>query len=84
MSTLDISKYDFTVAQGRAEFIADTPSGIYPGKNVDGDDIMVFVQRGEGMEIKTRHADKPRFWECVSYDAYGWQESVSYESADTE
>jgi len=51
----------------------------YHGTNVDGDEVWLFVQKDQGLVIKTKHAAKPKWWECVSYDADGDPEGVTYE-----
>lgn len=53
----------------------------YEGVNVDGDPVHVFVQKDECMVIKTNHKAKPKWWECVEYDADGYQVGVTYEVA---
>jgi hypothetical protein len=52
------------------------------GKNIDGVRVHVFVQKDEGMVIKTCHSAKPNFWECVEFDADGYKVGVSYEPFD--
>jgi len=65
-----------------AKIIADCENWDgYEGKNIDGEDVLVFVQKGDCMVIKTRHKAKPRFWECVEYDSDGLQVGVMYEAA---
>lgn len=82
METLKaIDQLDFSSREARAKFIHNNESGIYEGKNVDGEYVMVFLQNSIGMTIKTRHTSKPRWFECVSIDSDGFQESVTYELA---
>ena len=40
---------------------------------------IVLLEQGQGMEVKTRHTEKPDWYECVHYDRDGYQEAVSYE-----
>ena len=71
--------YDFTTAEGRQAFIQTEESGIYEGINADGDKVFIFLEKCQGMDIWTNHKVKPKWWEVVAYDAYGYPESVSYE-----
>lgn len=64
----------------RAIFSDCMESGMYEGKNVDGEETRIFLEQGGGMIIKTCHTAKPRFWECVYFDKDGYQEAVSYEA----
>lgn len=68
--------------EGRKEFIKIAPSGLYTGKNVDGEDVITIVSQGFGMTVKTRHNNKPKWWECVDYDKFGDVECVTYEVAE--
>lgn len=68
--------------EGRQEFISRVPSGIYGGKNEDGEEVITIVSQGFGMTIKTKHHEKPNWWECVDYDELGCMECVTYEKAD--
>lgn len=74
-----IDQLDFSSREVRAKFIHDNESGIYEGKNIDGEYVMVFLQNSVGMTIKTCHTDKPHWFECVGIDSEGFQEFVSYE-----
>lgn len=53
----------------------------YTGTNIDGDFVLVSIH-GNGATIKTNHKSKPRWLECVHYDANGYQECVTYEPFD--
>ena len=70
--------YPLDTLENRAKFIREMESDLYVGKNVDGEEVQVRLQQGAGMEIWTRHHEKPRWWEVVSFDEYGFQESVTY------
>ena len=63
------------------EFINKVESGIYTGVNTAGEKVYVFVDQGEGMDVKTKCHEKEKFMEVVEYDAEGYQVSVSYEAA---
>ncbi len=76
---IDVSKYDFTSIEGRAKFIHENESSIYTGVNEDGDPVYICLEKDEGMIIKTRHANNPKFWECIEFDKYGYREGVIYE-----
>jgi hypothetical protein len=64
----------------RAVFIQSMESNLYSGTNTDGNEVRVLLEQGKGMEVKTRHKEKPRWYECIHYDACGYQEGVTYES----
>lgn len=34
-------------------FIADTSTGVYSGKNIDSEDVIITLTQGEGMQVKT-------------------------------
>ncbi len=70
---------NFNIQEGRKEFIDAYGSGMYAGRNVEDEEVMVLNGKGVGMEIWTRHKEKPNWWEVVSYDKEGCQESVTYE-----
>ena len=64
--------------ENREKFIRTQESDLYVGKNVDGEEVQVRLQQGVGMEIWTRHHAKPRWWEIVTFDEFGFQVSVTY------
>ena len=64
--------------QGRKHFIDNYESSMYVGKNVDGEEVIVMNEQGSGMEIWTKHKEKPNWYEVVGYDEDGIQEYVSY------
>lgn len=68
-------------SQGRKTFIDNIESGIYTGRNVEGEEVILMNENHVGMEIWTKHKEKPNWWEVVSYDEDGCQESVTYKSA---
>lgn len=82
MNIIDVTKYDFSSFEGRAKFIAENESSIYTGENEDGEPVMIVLEQGEGMTIKTRHAEKPRWWECVEVDKDGFQTCTAYEPVE--
>ena len=63
----------------RKEFIKENESNIYTGMNEDGEEVIIFLEQNDGMIIKTRHANKPKYFECIEYDNDGYQLSVAYE-----
>lgn len=71
---------EIDTVEGRYKFIHCVDSGIYTGTNVDGEDVIIEIQKGKGMNIWTIHAEKPNWWEIVEYNECGGQESVSYKS----
>ena len=50
----------------------------YEGKNVDGEHVQLFVTE-DSLEIWTIRKKKPRWFECVEYDEYGYQIGVWYQ-----
>lgn len=70
---------NFENREERKEFIDRIESGIYEGLNIDGDKVYVIVEKGRGMDIKTCHKEKPKWFEVVEYDENGFQVSLSYE-----
>ena len=70
---------DFTKPEVRAQFIRDEAGWLYVGKNSDGEDVRVWVEQGRKMKVLTKHTSKPLWWECVVYDADGFQVEVLYE-----
>jgi hypothetical protein len=46
---------------------------------VEDEHVLVFIQKGKGMTVKTRKKTKSNWYECIHYDANGFQEGVSYE-----
>ena len=75
-----IENLEFEKIGARKRFIKENESGIYAGKNVDGDDVVIHLSQGIGMDVKTRKASKPNWYEVVEYNAGGTQISVTYES----
>jgi hypothetical protein len=43
----------FSDILSRRDFIQNTESGIYGGVNEEGENVMVFVDKGRGMDIRT-------------------------------
>lgn len=70
---------DFTKREVRAQFIRDKDGWLYVGKNSDGKEVRVWVERGHKMKVCTKHTSKPLWWECVVYDEDGYQVEVLYE-----
>jgi hypothetical protein len=68
--------------EGRQEFIKIASSGMYSGENIDGEKVITIVSQGVGMIVKTKHHEKPNWWECVDYDELGCMECVTYERAE--
>jgi hypothetical protein len=71
--------FNFETREGRVEFIHNNESSLYEGKNIDGEQVIVMLQKGEGMDVKTRHHNKMNWWEIIEYDAEGFQVGVTYE-----
>jgi hypothetical protein len=76
-----VKMFDFSTVAGRKNFIHSNTSSIYDGVNVEGEEVIVALNQGAGMDVKTRKHGKPRWYEVVEYDADGNRVSVSYESA---
>ncbi len=76
--------FSISSAAGRKTFSETVPSGIYTGKNADGEEISVRVEDGKGMVIMTEHAEKPNWLECIEYNEKGEQCGVCYEPKEKE
>lgn len=59
------------------DFLNANESGIYSGKNVDDQKVIVFVQQGVGLEVKT--LQKNDWWVIHSYNEDGYLESETFE-----
>lgn len=70
---LDLRRYDFAASEGRARFIAEMESSMYGGTNVDHEEVLVFQQQNDGMEVWTIHQNKPDWYEVVHYGSDGNQ-----------
>ena len=71
--------------EGKKQFIDNYESSMYAGWNIDGERVIVMNEQGSGMEIWTKHKEKPNWYEVVGYDENGNQEYVNYKSVrDTE
>lgn len=51
------------------KFIAENESNIYSGKNVEGQDVIVKLEKGKGMIVETLNSKN--WWEWVEYDESG-------------
>ena len=71
---------EMDTAKGRKKFIDSFESGMYAGRNVEDEEVILMNENHVGMEIWTKHKEKPNWWEIVSYDEDGSQESVTYKS----
>ena len=74
-----LSKMD--TREARAAFISAIDGNVFTGENTDGEEVIVGVVK-DGMIVKTRHKEKPQWYECVSYDKDGRQEGVTYIPAE--
>lgn len=52
------------------KFITENESDIYTGKNIDGQEVRVRLQRGEGMLVETLNSKG--WWEWNEYDECGF------------
>ncbi len=52
------------------KFIAEHESDIYTGKNIDGQEVMVKLQKNEGMIVETLNSKG--WWEWNEYDECGF------------
>ncbi len=68
--------------EARKRFIQEVESGMYTGRNVEGEEVILINENHVGMEIWTRHKEKPNWWEVVHYDKEGYQEGVTYERSE--
>lgn len=63
-------------------FIREKESGVYEGKTIDGNRVIIMQQRGVGMKVSTLQDNG--WWRVTEYDADGICESESYEKEVTE
>lgn len=52
------------------KFISENESSLYTGKNVDGQDIMIRLDKGIGMLVETLNSKG--WWEWNEYDESGF------------
>ena len=52
------------------KFISENESNIYTGKNVDGQDVMIRLDKGKGMIAETLNSKD--WWEWNEYDEDGF------------
>lgn len=73
---MDKSLLQWDNIESRKAFIFTAESSIYGGTNIEGKDVTVIQEKGEGMEVWTPTHDD---WnEVVYYGKNGNQEGVSY------
>jgi hypothetical protein len=66
--------------EARAKFIEQNESGTYGGHNEDNEEVMVVLEQGKSMVIKTRRAEDMGNWEIAKYDKDGYVKGeVTYE-----
>ena len=75
---MNIEGFHLKTFANRCRFINTMKSDLYAGKNEDGEEVQIRLQQGIGMEIWTRHHEKPKWWEVVTYNELGFQVSVTY------
>lgn len=75
----ELKDLDFTKREVREQFIRCNASNIYVGKNVDDEEVIVMLDQGKGMLVKTIHKEKPMWYEVVEYDNLGISQGVTYE-----
>lgn len=51
------------------KFIKENESNLYTGKNIDGQEVMVRLEKGKGMIVETLNSKG--WWEWNEYDEYG-------------
>jgi hypothetical protein len=68
----------------RRDFIHNTESSIYTGINEDGEDVVVMLDKGRGMDVKTVKKTKPKWYEIIEYDEDGFNVGVRYEPRNVE
>ena len=63
----------------RKKFINETETGMYVGKNVDSEDVLVKVSKGKGMEVETLQGNG--WWMIHDYNEDGICESEAFRFA---
>lgn len=67
----------FDNAEEVRDFIKNNESGLYSGKNVDGEEVIVTIEKGNGMDVKTLQNNG--WWVIHEYDKMGYLLSESFE-----
>jgi hypothetical protein len=78
-SDFKLEELNFEERDVRQTFIKNTTSGMYGGKDVDGREVLVMVQQGEGMSV--RYLNSKGWYEGYNYDSKGFRESEILEKA---
>lgn len=60
---------DFSETKNVKKFINSHETGMYCGKNVDGEDVIVKISKGIGMEVETLQSNG--WWVIHEYDENG-------------
>ena len=76
------NQYALDTCESRQRFIQEMESGIYTGTNELGEPVQIFLDKGIGFTVKVQHKEKPKWYECIHYDEFGFQEGVSYEPVE--
>lgn len=67
---------DFSDPVAVKEFIMETKSGMYVGKNVEGEEIMILHDQGDGFELYT---DQSNGWTRLNtYDSNGYCDGETF------
>lgn len=78
-----IAILNFNNPESISKVIAETETGIYGQDNLDNSIITryIILHQNRGLTCCTVYTNKPKYIECVSYDANGYQTEVYYEPA---
>lgn len=79
MTNFTIDEMDFTDLDARKEFITNTESNLFTGKNVNGQEVIVGVDKGVGMTVKTLNGKG--WYEGVGYGSDGYRDDEFLEKA---
>lgn len=69
MDEFTLEQLDFTKRETRKEFVNNTESGFYSGKDLEGKEVIVSLEKGVGMDVK--YLNSKGWYEGLSYDHNG-------------
>ena len=78
MSVINIADYNLEDSYGRAQLIADAPSGVYFFTDTDGNEVSVAITRYASMTKNVTYASNPNWVEVSSYDKCGWLQDIKH------
>lgn len=68
---------DFDDLESIKKFIEENESNLYEGKNIDGEDVIVTLEQGAGMEVRVKQENG--WWRIHEFDKDGYVISETFE-----